>query len=60
MMAFGGMPPQAVAGFGRALGTRVLLESPERLAETIAQAGFSTPLRFFQALLVHAHVARRL
>lgn len=38
---------------------RLLLLPPERTEAIIANAGFSTPQRFFQSLLIHAWMARK-
>lgn len=54
-----GMDDGGVAAYRENLDKSVGLLPPDTLAQLIAAAGFTRPVRFYQAGLIHGHVARR-
>ena len=59
MMAAADVPADAIARIRRAYETDVAVLPPERVAALIAAGGFASPVRFFQAGLIHAWISRR-
>ena len=54
-----GMDEEGVASYRQNLDTSVGVLPPADLAALIASAGFTPPVQFYQARLIHAHLARR-
>jgi tRNA (cmo5U34)-methyltransferase len=59
MQAFTGGRPEDVAKMPSAYGRDVAVSPPDEIAAMIAAGGFSTPVLFYQALLIHAWYTRR-
>jgi len=59
MLSHTGVPPERIEAMCSGLGTQVAVTPPRELAALIASAGFTAPVRFYQALLMHGHHARR-
>jgi tRNA (cmo5U34)-methyltransferase len=59
LMAAGGITPEGLARMREAYATDVAVLPPEHVASIIRSGGFDTPVRFFQAGLIHAWFSRR-
>lgn len=59
MMAAAGLPPENLRNMRKAWEKDVAILPPAEVAEVIAAGGFGTPVRFYQAGLIHAWFARR-
>ncbi|PZQ71699.1 MAG: SAM-dependent methyltransferase [Variovorax paradoxus] len=59
MMAAADITPEAIARMRRAYANDVGVLAPTRVASLIAAGGFESPVRFFQAGLIHAWLSRR-
>jgi tRNA (cmo5U34)-methyltransferase len=59
LMASGGVTPEGLERMREAYARDVAVLSPERVASIVRSGGFETPVRFFQAGLIHAWYSRR-
>lgn len=59
MHRFTGAAPEDLARLPAALSRSVAIVAPEEIEALMASSGFGAPVRFFQALLIHAWFAER-
>ena len=59
LMASGGVTPEGLERMSHAYARDVAVLPPEHVASIIRSGGFDTPVRFFQAGLIHAWYSRR-
>lgn len=59
LMASGGITPEGLERMREAYSRDVAVLPPEHVASIIRSSGFDTPVRFFQAGLIHAWFSRR-
>lgn len=59
LMASGGVTPEGLERMRQAYARDVAVLPPEHVASIIRSGGFDTPVRFFQAGLIHAWYSRR-
>lgn len=59
LMASGGVTPEGLERMRHAYARDVAVLPPEHVASIIRSGGFDTPVRFFQAGLIHAWYSRR-
>ncbi|HEX5664449.1 MAG TPA: class I SAM-dependent methyltransferase, partial [Xanthomonadaceae bacterium] len=59
LMASGGVTPEGLERMRQAYARDVAVLPPEHVASIIRSGGFDTPVRFFQAGLIHAWYFRR-
>ena len=59
LMASGGVTPEGLERMREAYARDVAVLPPEHVASIIRSGGFDTPVRFFQAGLIHAWFSRR-
>jgi tRNA (cmo5U34)-methyltransferase len=59
MQSYTGVPAETVAKIPSVFGRDVAVLPPAQIESIIASGGFSTPVRFYQTLLIHAWYAKR-